>query len=96
MAAMYKMIEDGATDIECQRADPATWLRYQQAFRDARGVIKNAKYTEKLEAKINALPLRDWQKEAIKKIDAQLDRKVMWIYADPGNAGMYPHDNSLS
>lgn len=84
---VYLMIKEGKTDLEIQEQYPKEYAKYYQAIKKMRNNIINDNALKNLEQDYSDVNLRRWQIESIQVLDAQDDRKILWILDEEGGQG---------
>lgn len=77
----------GADDEILAQEHPECFARYTRAADKLRTTIKKKRKLEEMSKDYSGASLRPWQKIVIKKLGAQDDRKVTWVYDPTGNIG---------
>lgn len=80
-------VREGQDDDILASEWPDQWVKYHKAADRLRGVIKAKKRKLELAQDYEAAELRQWQQVTIRKLEAQDDRKVTWVYDPEGNMG---------
>lgn len=81
------MIEAGVSEKEILAEYPGQWYRYRKSFKAHAGIVENDDIMQKLQGDLTDAKLKPWQEKALAKLQAQDDRKVLWVVDPAGNTG---------
>lgn len=86
VADFFKAVESGMGDIELSRKYPKQFGSFSRAKHELRIAVRQEKEKNKFK-EMHDKPLKAWQKVVMKKLEAQDDRKVTWVYDSRGGIG---------
>ncbi len=64
-----------------------TFAKYPRFFKEYSQNWKRTQFMFKRKSELEKKELRVWQKQVLRKLDAQNDRKVLWVWESEGNTG---------
>lgn len=84
---LYEMVKEGRTDVELMEESPRDYAKYYKAIDRMRQNLTYETNKKYLLESSQKLELRPWQSEALKVLEEQDDRQVLWVVDPVGNNG---------
>jgi len=84
---IYDKMKDGASIEDIMSEYPDKYCKYSTGIEKMHTRLRIMNAQSNLKAKMEKAKLRPWQEDVVKKVKAQSDRTVTWVYDEKGNAG---------
>jgi len=82
-----KIIDSGGTMLEVAENNFGSFIRYHKGFEKYQTLKMDSDRFEETKNDFKAFSLRDWQKDCVKRLKSQGDRKILWYYDPVGGKG---------
>jgi hypothetical protein len=84
---LFDDVKEGKSDVEIMEKYGEIYLKYFKAIDRVRMNYRKEKSLEYMQEKYSDAKLKEWQEEALKRIENQNDRQITWIVDFKGNTG---------
>lgn len=87
LKALYKDIKEGKDDFYLQENHTNTYAKYYKAVDRMRTNLRQHESVLNLKKEFETVNFRGWQKEVMKNLENQDNRKITWVVDTQGNKG---------